>query len=129
MANLTITVDEATLTLAQARAREVMRARPDAVISTQVPLAWYSVVTCKFDPPMPAERAADGLATLAEFDVIGADAELVIPAAEISTTHQLSIWDAMIIESARLAGCGTVLTEALEHGRTISWRHHPQPVR
>lgn len=43
----------------------------------------------------------------------------MIRVAEISTTHQLSIWDAMIIESARLAGCSPVLTEDLGHGRTI----------
>ena len=29
-----------------------MRARPDAVISTQVLLEWYSVVTRTFDPAM-----------------------------------------------------------------------------
>lgn len=68
---------------------------------------------------MPAETASGALAALAELDVIGADAELVVRAAETSQRHQLSIWDAMIIESAVLAGCSTLYSEHLNDGATI----------
>jgi len=103
----------------QARAREVMRERPDAVISTQVMLEWYSVVTRKFSPPMPAEAAGEGLTALAGLDVVPADRELVLRAAETADRHQLSIWDAMIIESAVVAGCATLITEDLTDGAVI----------
>lgn len=103
----------------QARARELMRQRPDAVVSTQVLLEWYSVVTRKFTPPMPPDVAVQAMASLAELDVIPADAELVVRAAKTSSAHQISIWDAMIIETASLAGCETLLSEDLSDGVTI----------
>lgn len=103
----------------QARARQVMSERPDAVISTQVLLEWYSVVTRKFSPPMRTDLAVQALASLAELEVIAADAELVVRAAETSATHQVSIWDAMIIESASLAGCEILLSEDLSDGVSI----------
>ncbi len=103
----------------QARARELIRNSPDAIISTQVLLEWYSVVTRKFSPPMPPAAAAQVLASLAEFDVIPADAELVLRAAETSSNHQISIWDAMIIETAALAGCTTLHSEDLSDGVSI----------
>jgi predicted nucleic acid-binding protein len=103
----------------QAIARELMRQRPDAVISTQVLLEWYAVVTRKFSPPMPPAVAMQALATLAELEVISADAELVVRAAETSIGHQISMWDAMIIEAASLAACDTVFTEDLSDGASI----------
>ncbi|MDO5502773.1 MAG: PIN domain-containing protein [Actinomycetia bacterium] len=103
----------------RARAQQVMRERPDAVISTQVLLEWYSVVTRKFSPPMSAEEAEAGLAVLAELDVVPADAELVVRAVETARAHQVSIWDAMILETASLAGCDTLLTEDLSDGSII----------
>ena len=42
----------------QARARELIRNSPDAIISTQVLLEWYSVVTRKFSPPTPPAAAS-----------------------------------------------------------------------
>ncbi len=103
----------------QTRARQLMREQPDAVISPQVLLEWYSVVTQKFSPPMPTDAAAQTLAALAELDVIAADAELVMRAAQTSSTHQVSIWDAMIIESASVAGCETLHSEDLSDGASI----------
>ena len=75
----------------QARAREVLRERPDAVISTQVMLEWHSVVTRKFSPPLTAEAARAGLAALSGLEVVPADAELVVRAAETAVAHRLSI--------------------------------------
>ncbi len=103
----------------QAQARHLMREHPDAVISTQVLLEWYSVVTRKFSPPMPADVAAQALAALSDLAVVPADAELVLRAAETSSVHQVSIWDAMIIETASLAGCETLFSEDLSDGLSI----------
>lgn len=103
----------------RARAQQVMGERPDAVISTQVLLEWFSVVTRKFSPPMPSADATRTLASLAELDVVDADAELVVRAAQTSAAHQLSIWEAMIIESASLAGCSTLLSEDLSDGLVV----------
>ena len=66
----------------QKRAQELMREHPDAVVSTQVLLEWFTVVTRKFNPPMPPAEAVDALRGLAELDVTSVDAELVVRAVE-----------------------------------------------
>lgn len=103
----------------QATAQAVMRSRPDAVVSTQVLLEWYAVVTRKFARPLPPDIAGEALAGLADLHVVQADTDLVLRAAETSAAHQLSIWDAMIIEAASLAGCGELLSEDLSDGLTV----------
>ena len=52
------------------RAHALMAAHPDAVISTQVLLEWFAVVTRKFSPPMPKEEAA-GVIASGTVDVAG----------------------------------------------------------
>ena len=100
-------------------AQRVIQSGQRFVISTQVMLELHSVLTCKFAPPLPAPEAAQVLAALGRFDVVAADADLVLRAAHTVVEHQLSIWDAMILEAARLAGCSEVWTEDLASGATI----------
>ena len=101
------------------RAHALMAAHPDAVISTQVLLEWFAVVTRKFSPPMPKEEAAAVIAELAALTVVPADAELVVRAAESAAANQLSIWDAMVVESAALGGCQTLWSEDLADGAIL----------
>ena len=49
--------------------------------------------------------------------VIESDVELVTSAMEKSIQHQLSIWDAMVIEAALRAQAQTLFTEDLTHGQ------------
>ena len=42
------------------RAHALMAAHPDAVISTQVLLEWFAVVTRTFSPPMPNDAQGGG---------------------------------------------------------------------
>lgn len=100
-------------------AQALLRDHADAVISTQVLLEWFSVVTRQFSPPLPTVRARTALEALSQLDVVPADAELVVRAAETSVAHHLSIWDAMIVESAAVAGCGTLWSEDLSDGAVI----------
>jgi predicted nucleic acid-binding protein len=46
-------------------------------------------------------------------------ADDVAAAAEISSRHQLSFWDAMIVRSAAEVGCHTLWTEDLNDGQQI----------
>lgn len=101
------------------RAIDVMSEHPDAAISTQVMLEWFSVVTSKLSTPLSADAAIAGLTALAQFDVVGADADLVVKAARTAAEHQLSLWDAAILEAAALAGARRLLTEDMADGRTI----------
>lgn len=103
----------------QERALSVLAERPGATISTQVLLEWFTVVTRKLDPPLPVALALESLEALSQLPTVGADQELVLRAAKVSVDHQLSIWDAMVIESAAHAGCTVLLTEDLNDGQVI----------
>lgn len=100
-------------------AQRVIQSGQRFVISTQVMLELHSVLTRKFAPPLAAPEATQVLAALERFEVVAADADLVLRAAHTVVEHQLSIWDAMILEAARLAGCSEVWTEDLASGSTI----------
>ncbi|MBK7820589.1 MAG: PIN domain-containing protein [Tessaracoccus sp.] len=109
------TSDEAKRT----RAFAVLTDHPDAVISTQVLLEWFTIVTRKLTPTLPLADAVTAMGVLARLDVVPADADLALRAARTSVEAQLSIWDAMVIEAAAIAGCGTILTEDLNDGQVI----------
>lgn len=103
----------------RARALAVLTDHPDAVISTQVLLEWFTIVTRKLTPTLPLADAVTAMGVLARLDVVPADADLALRAARTSVEAQLSIWDAMVIEAAAIAGCGTILTEDLNDGQVI----------
>ena len=43
----------------------------------------------------------------------------IIAATRIEEEQQVSFWDSLILEAARIAGASRLLTEDLEDGRTI----------
>ena len=93
-------------------------ARPDHefVVSTQVLLELYVVITRKLRPALPEAAAADVITSLSRLPVVGTDADLVQRAVALSTGHQLSVWDALIVTAAREAGCEELWTEDLATG-------------
>ena len=91
----------------------------DVVISTQVLQEFYVVVTRKLRRPLTDDRAARAVRGLAKLDVVATDVSLVLAAVDTSRRVQLSLWDALIIEAARRAGCARVLTEDLTDGQVI----------
>lgn len=101
----------------QQRARELFVANaPDAVISTQVLIELHAVLTRKLD------RSRDDALTVLralDLEVIGADQQLVLDAAETARAHALSIFDAMILEAAVRAGCDELWTEDLSRGARL----------
>lgn len=103
----------------QARAEEILHGGHDLVLSTQVMLELYSVLTRKFSPPLSAEEGERVLTSLQRFDVVPADADVVVRAARTAAEHQLSIWDAMVLEAARLGGCAQLWTEDLSDGAEL----------
>lgn len=91
----------------------------DLVISTQVLQEFYVVVTRKLRHKLDEDRAAQAVRGLAKLDVVSTDVPLVLDAADTSRAAHLSLWDALIIEAARRAGCFRVLTEDLSDGQVI----------
>ena len=103
----------------QARAEEVLGSDHSFVVSTQVMLELFSVLTRKFSPPLSNGEAEQVLSQLSRWEVVSADAELVLQAVRTCAEHQISIWDAMIVEAARLAGCRELWTEDLSDGTQL----------
>jgi len=91
----------------------------DLVISTQVLQEFYVVVTRKLTHPLDEDRAAKAVRGLAKLAVVGVDVPLVLTAIHTSRTAKLSLWDALIIEAARQAGCVRVYSEDMSHGQVI----------
>ena len=87
----------------------------DAMVSTQVMIELFNVLTRK--QQMPAANAQTLIAAYTGWSVVPSDLTLVTAAIEKSTQHQLSIWDAMVIEAALRGGAQTLYTEDLTHGQ------------
>lgn len=105
------------------RARSILAADGAAsrlVLSTQVLCEFYVVVTRRLEQPLSPADAADAVRELSKLAVVGADPDLVGDAVRLSIEAQLSLWDALVVEAARVAGCGRVLTEDLSHGAEIA---------
>jgi len=61
--------------------------------------------------------ALTGLSALAKEKVVPANADFVLRSMAASQRHQLSIWDALILQAALDAGCDTLLSEDLQTGQ------------
>ena len=87
------------------------------VISTQVLLETWWVLTRKLSQPMDEDTAWQVIQSLSELPVVQTDVFLVHRGIATSRRWQISIWDAMILEAACSSGCDRVVTEDLSHGQ------------
>jgi len=86
------------------------------VLSAQV-LSEFYVNVRRLKRPLDAKQALNALEQLAAFPVVPVTADLVVAAAAASEKFQVSHWDALILETARAAGCTVVLSEDLNDGQ------------
>lgn len=89
----------------------------DTFVSTQVLAEYFSAVTKKLR--VPADIANAKVALFAKLQVVELSAEDVLAAIDLHRLHHVSVWDALIIRSARKAGCSTLWTEDLQDGRAF----------
>ena len=104
--------------VAEALLEELWRTRA-GILSTQVLSEFYVVATRKFDPPMPRRRAREVVDAYAAWPLVQVDASLILAASALER-HQLSFWDALIIEAARRGGARRLVSEDLQVGRRIA---------
>jgi predicted nucleic acid-binding protein len=101
----------------QARAQDLvtqhMSAR-DMVLSTQVLQELYVTLTRK--KQLGAADALEVVTTFAQERIVPASADLVLRGLALSQQHQLSAWDALIVQSALDAGCTTLYSEDFQNG-------------
>lgn len=106
-----------------ARARELVgrlgRERRGA-LSVQVLQEFYVNATRRIVVPLNPEQALDRLRVLSRWRAHSPLPHDVLAAVAISSEHQLSFWDAMVVRSASELGCRRLWTEDLNTGQTIA---------
>ena len=103
----------------QARARELIAERGPAgelVLSTQVLQELFVTVTRKLERPLSMEAAEGVVRRLTAYPVVSTTVGLVTAAIALARAHRVSLWDALIVEAAREAGCEELLSEDLADG-------------
>ena len=91
-----------------------------AVISTQVLQEFYVNATRNIPTPLPRAVARQFVRTYSAWQTETVGPQDIQLASELEEQHQLSFWDALIVAAALKAGAGTILTEDLSPGRSIS---------
>jgi len=87
------------------------------VLSTQVLLETWWVLTRRLTEPLEKGEASEVIDRLSELPVVSTDPQLVLQAIATSRRFEIAVWDALIIEAARAAGCNRVLSEDLQTGQ------------
>lgn len=88
-------------------------------LSTQVLQEFYVTATRKLSSPMSPAAAREILELYAAWPVVLLDPSLILAATRVEEEHQVSFWDALILEAARLSGAELLLTEDMQHGQLI----------
>lgn len=94
---------------------EAGHANRGSFVSTQVLEEYFSAATKKLK--VPAEVARAKIELFAQLNVVLISVEDVLAAIDLHRLHRISFWDALLVQSARRAGCATLLTEDLQDGR------------
>lgn len=87
------------------------------VLSLQVLQEYFVTVTRKLG--VDAKIARRKVELLSEFDVAAPDVSDVLAAIDLHRLHGFSFWDALIVRSARQAGCSVLLSENFQHAREV----------
>jgi len=99
---------------------EVLEAGDRLVVSTQVLLETWWILTRRLAEPLDEDHASKVIDELCALPVVSTDPELVRRAIETGRRFSIAIWDALIIEAARVAGCRRVLSEDLQSGQDFA---------
>ena len=103
----------------RARSRALIESLPAEaiVLSAQVVNEFYFTVTRKLRRPLLAAQAEEAVRGLSGFRILPLDYKLSMAAMELVRKHQLSIWDALVLESALDGKCRTLFSEDFQDGR------------
>ena len=87
------------------------------VLSLQILQEYFVAVTRKHGvAPADARRKVE---LFAEFDVVEPVLNDVLAACDLHRLRRLSYWDALVVHTAKQAGCREVLSEDMQHGQVI----------
>jgi predicted nucleic acid-binding protein len=100
------------------------------VLSTQVLQEFFVVVTRKLNPPLSEDLAYKAVCDFAEYPLVLIDKLfLILRAIKSAESDGFSFWDALIVEAALQSECKILLTEDMQHGRSIDGLRIENPFR
>jgi predicted nucleic acid-binding protein len=118
--NVLVYADDKASPAKQRRALELVaehRRAGTGVVSMQVLQEYFVTITRKLQ--VDARIARRKVELLAEFDVAAPELADILAAIDLHRLHALSFWDALIVRSAKQAGCRILLTEDFQHQQEI----------
>jgi predicted nucleic acid-binding protein len=118
--------DERKQTIAQDLLRRLLSER-SGKLSLQVLQEFFAAATGKLG--IEAADAKRRIEIFSHMDVVRLDVDDVLAAVDLHRLHQLSIWDALVVRAALNAGCRTLYTEDLQHGRRFEALQIVDPFR
>ena len=127
--NVLVYCTDASAPAKQRRARslvERLSSAGEAVVSTQVLIELFHTLLRKQKMRPSAAQAV--VLACAAWPVIDSDLALVASAIDKSMQHQLSIWDAMVVDALR-AGTETLYSEDFSHGERFGTLAVVNPFR
>jgi predicted nucleic acid-binding protein len=128
--NVLIYADDKAAPAKQRRALELVaehrRART-GVVSLQVLQEYFVTVTKKLR--VDAAIARRKVELLAEFDVAAPELADILAAIDLHRLHSFSFWDALVVRTAKQAGCTVLLTEDMQGMRDINGLRIMNPFR
>jgi len=128
--NVLVYTDDRAAPAKQRIARDVVathRRAGTGVVSLQVLQEYFVTITKKLHvDPQTARRKIE---LLAEFDVAAPDVADILAAIHLHRLHGVSFWDALVLRSAKQAGCTVLLTEEMQDTREIDGLRIMNPFR
>jgi predicted nucleic acid-binding protein len=128
--NVLIYADDRAAPAKQRRALDLVaehRRAGTGVVSLQILQEYFVTITRKLGvEPRIARRKVE---LLAEFDVAATDITDILAAIDLHFLHGFSFWDALVMRSAKQAGCRVLLTEDMQETREIDGVRIVNPFR
>lgn len=97
------------------------------VVSLQVLQEYFVTVTRKLH--VDARIARRKVELLAEFDVAAPEVTDILAAIDLHRLHGFSFWDALVLRTAKQAGCRVLYSEDLQAAREIEGLRIENPFR
>jgi predicted nucleic acid-binding protein len=96
-------------------------------VSLQVLQEFFAAAAGKLG--IEAAAARRRIEIFSSMEVVRLDVDDVPGAVDLHRLHQLSIWDALVVRAALVAGCRTLYTQDLQHGRRFDALQVVDPFR
>jgi predicted nucleic acid-binding protein len=118
--NVLVYTDDGANAVKQQQALDLLKEHKQSksgVVSLQVLQEYFVTVTRKYGLDHDAARRKAEL--FAAFDVMEPTLVDVFAAIDLHRLRRLSYWDALVMHTAKRAGCQVVLSEDVQHGQVI----------